>query len=102
MTLRDDLQRIVDEALDEFNDLLSPEEKVRKAPGTRLLAADGKLDSMGAITLVVALDSGLVRRFGHSAGLTENPRIFEVDGPMRSVGALVDFLEGLHFEQPAS
>ena len=102
MTTREQIKALVDAALDEVNELLPPDGRVQKTPDARLLAADGKLDSMSAITLVVAISSGLVRQFGHSAGLTEDPRAFEPDGPMRSVSTLVDFIEGLHPERPMS
>jgi acyl carrier protein len=98
MKYRDELRQIVDAALDEINELLPFESQLAKDNGSLLLGEGGKLDSMGAITLVVALSCGLEKRYGHSAELSENPEIFVPDGVLKSVGTLLDFLQGLQFD----
>ena len=99
MKYRDELRQIVDAALDEVNALLPSEEQLTKDYGTPLLGEGGKLDSMGAITLVVALSGGLEKRYGHSAELSENPLIFELDGVLKTVGTLLEFLDGLQLDK---
>lgn len=58
---------------------------------TRLFGADGILDSMGLVSLVVALEQAIQDRFGKTVGLATEKALSMRNSPYRSVGTLADF-----------
>src|SRR5437773_12578381 len=67
----ENVQRIVDQAIDRLNELLDPENALVKSSDTILLGPDGKLDSMGFVNLVVALEEGLKSGLGLDLSLMD-------------------------------
>ena len=64
MIQNEPVQRIVDQAIDRLNELLDPENALVKSPDTILLGPGGKLDSMGFVNLVAALEEELKSGLG--------------------------------------
>jgi acyl carrier protein len=58
---------------------------------TPLFGRDGILDSMGLVTLVVALEQAIEEQFGVSVSLADERALSERKSPFRTVGALAEY-----------
>lgn len=58
---------------------------------TRLFGKEGLLDSMGIVSLVVALEQAIEDKYGASIALADERALSQTKGPYRTVGALADY-----------
>ena len=87
---REVVLEILYKCIDELNEQLAGEQRLRRDPATRLLG-DGALDSLGFVNLVVLAEDRCERTFGVSLSLTESARKEQAD-PFDTVGTLADFM----------
>jgi acyl carrier protein len=62
---------------------------------TRLFGRDGLLDSMGLVTLVVAVEQAVEEEYGISVSLADDRALSQRNSPYRTVGALAEYAAGL-------
>ena len=100
MIQNEPVQRIVDQAIDRLNELLDPENALVKSPDTILLGPGGKLDSMGFVNLVAALEEELKSGLGLDLSMMDELYADE-DWSERglTVGSLVGLLGRLTAEK---
>jgi D-alanine--poly(phosphoribitol) ligase subunit 2 len=87
------VEALVLEAAAELNDGLAqrvPTELGAEAP---LFGADGVLDSMGLVQLVLALEDLADERFGIAVSLADRRAVSQTSSPFRTIGTLAAFLE---------
>lgn len=58
---------------------------------TVLFGSDGVLDSMGLVTLIIAVEQAIEDRFEVSAGLADEKAMSQKRSPYRSVATLADY-----------
>ena len=58
---------------------------------TRLFGGEGLLDSMGIVTLVVALEQAIEDRYGRSIALADEKALSRRKGPYRTVATLAEY-----------
>ncbi len=58
---------------------------------TPLFGRDGVLDSMGLVTLVVALEQTIEDEYGVSVSLADERALAERKSPFRTIGTLADY-----------
>ena len=58
---------------------------------TVLFGEGGLLDSMGLVTLIVAVEQEIEDRFEASAGLADEKAMSQANSPFRSVATLADY-----------
>jgi len=58
---------------------------------TILFGKDGALDSMGLVTLIVAVEQAIEDRYDASAGLADEKAMSQARSPYRSVASLADY-----------
>jgi acyl carrier protein len=58
---------------------------------TVLFGKDGALDSMGLVTLIIAVEQAIEDRFETSIGLADEKAMSQAKSPYRSVGSLADY-----------
>jgi acyl carrier protein len=80
--------RIVYRAIDELNPQLPPERRLDKAPETVLFGRDGRLDSLGLVGLIVAIEQALEDELGASVTLADEKAMSQRSSPFRTVGTL--------------
>jgi acyl carrier protein len=56
-----------------------------------LFGKDGALDSMGLVTLIVAVEQAIEDRFDVSSGLADEKAMSQANSPYRSVATLADY-----------
>lgn len=59
--------------------------------GTALFGAEGFLDSMALVTLVVALEQGIEEKFGVSVTLADAAAMSQERSPYRTIQALAEY-----------
>jgi acyl carrier protein len=60
-------------------------------PDTALFGAEGFLDSMGLVTLVVALEQSIEEKFGVSVTLADAAAMSQERSPYRTIRALAEY-----------
>jgi len=58
---------------------------------TVLFGRDGVLDSMGLVTLIIAVEQEIEEKFGQTAGLADEKAMSQERSPYRSVSSLADY-----------
>lgn len=58
---------------------------------TVLFGKDGALDSMGLVTLIVAVEQAIEDRFDAGVGLADEKAMSQANSPYHSVGTLADY-----------
>jgi acyl carrier protein len=88
--MEDKIQNIVSCAIDRVNELLPTSQSLPKERTTALLGRGGRLDSMGFVNLVVALEEELEKQLGINATLADE---LMTDGQgLSTVGELHELL----------
>lgn len=81
--------------IDELNETLPEDLKLDKAPQTVLFGQGGKLDSLGLVNLVVAVEQQVGDTFGKPISITDERAMSERNSPFRSVDSLADYIARL-------
>ncbi len=92
MEIRDRVLGAIFRALRAVNELLPAENQVRLTSDERLIGPEGKLDSLGYINLVTALEQEFESEFGRSLSLVTDGSSEDPADPLRTVSALADYL----------
>lgn len=58
---------------------------------TRLFGKEGLLDSMGLVSLIVAVEQEIEDRFGTSVALADEKALSQTASPYRTVGTLAEY-----------
>lgn len=61
---------------------------------TRLFGASGLFDSVGLVSLVLAIEQEVADRFGVNVALADEKALSQKHSPFRTVGALADYALG--------
>ena len=61
---------------------------------TRLFGKDGALDSMGLVTLIIAVEQAIEDRFETSVALADEKALSQARSPYRSVATLAEYAAG--------
>jgi len=86
--MEDKIQNIVSRAIDRLNELLPTGQSLPKERTTTLLGRGGRLDSMGFVNFLVALEEELEKQLGITATLADEVMM---DG-LSTVGELHEVL----------
>ena len=58
---------------------------------TRLFGQDGSFDSMGLVSLVVAVEQAIDDEFGRIVALADDKALSQKSSPYRTIGTLADY-----------
>jgi acyl carrier protein len=59
--------------------------------GTRLFGSEGILDSMGLVSLVVAVEQAIDDEYGVAVALADEHALSQRHSPYRTIGTLADY-----------
>ena len=80
---------IIDTAKDLGDDLIAADSELSE--DTTLFGKAGILDSMGLVTLIIAVEQAIEDKYGASAGLADEKAMSQANSPYRTVGTLADY-----------
>jgi acyl carrier protein len=93
-----DKQQIIESiytVIDEVNEGLPPHLRLAKSSDTVLFGQGGKLDSLGLVNLVVALEQKIGDQFGKTISITDERAMSERNSPFRSITSLAEYVARL-------
>jgi len=90
--IRDRMVGAIYRAINAVNELLPIENQLLQSPDERLIGPEGKLDSLGYINLVIALEQEYENEFGFSLSLSDEGLRRETPDPFQTISTLADFL----------
>ena len=79
-------------AIDEINGQLPKGKKIEKSINTALFGNGGKLDSLGLISLVTAIEQRIEEDLGMPVPILEEMEALENDNPFETIATLVDYI----------
>ena len=79
-------------AIEEINQQLPKEQQLDKSTDVVIFGISGRLDSLGLVTLIVAIEQRIEEEFGVTITLTDEGAISQRDSPFRTIGALADYI----------
>jgi acyl carrier protein len=79
-------------ALDEINEQLPKGKALDKSPGTILFGKSGQLDSLGLVSLIVAVEQNIEDEFGVGITLADERAMSQQNSPFKTVAALSDYV----------
>jgi len=82
-------------SLDECNKQLHDEEQLEKSSDTKLFGRGSKLDSLGLVNLIVAVEQNIEDEFDVIITLADERAMSQKYSPFRTLGSLVDYIEML-------
>jgi acyl carrier protein len=83
---------IVYRAIDELNPQLPPERRLEKSPETVVFGRAGRLDSLGLVNLIVAIEQAVEDEFAVSVALADEKAMSQRSSPFRTVGVLAAYV----------
>jgi acyl carrier protein len=92
MTTREKIIDAIYGAIDEVNETLPSDKRLKKTEETVLISKDGVLDSLGMVTLITAAEQRVAEGLGVAVTLADERALSGEDSPFRSVGVLADFI----------
>ncbi len=78
-------------AIDELNDIRPQDQQLEKSLDTVLFGQDGKLDSIGLVSFIVAAEQKIAQETGRSITLADERAMSQKNSPFRTVGTLADY-----------
>ncbi len=81
--------------IEEANRQMPKDRRLEKSPGTELFGRTGRLDSLGFVTFIVALEQKVDREFGALISLTDERAMSRTVSPFKTVETLAEYVSGL-------
>ena len=91
--MNDRIKIVIMNSIEEINRQLENEHQLEKSTNTVLFGEDGKLDSLGLINLVVAVEQNIEDEFDVTITLADERAMSQENSPFRTVGSLADYIE---------
>jgi D-alanine--poly(phosphoribitol) ligase subunit 2 len=89
---RHQVRQLVCEAIEDLNAGLTDGRRIETDEAMRLFGAGGALDSLGLVSLVVALEQRIAEGCGVEVTLADEKAMSRRSSPFRTVGALTDYV----------
>ncbi len=95
MNQRDDIIKVIFNAIDDLNAQLPEDKKIDKRLDVQLFGHQGKLSSLSLVRFIVAVEDHMSETFEKSVVLADERALSKERSPFRSIAALVDYVENL-------
>ena len=90
--MNNEIQKIINESIDEINDFLPQDNQLSKNEDQLLYGANGFLDSMGIINFCIIVEEKFAEIFSKKISLVDDNAFSEEDLPIASIGNLKAYL----------
>ncbi len=95
MIEKEKLKQTIFGLLDEVNQQLPSEQKLKKSMDTTLLGSTGQLDSLSIVNLIVATEQKIEEEYSITISLADDESMFQEDGPLGTVGTFYEHVYAL-------
>ena len=95
MVEKNSIIQAVYEAVDELNSHFSEEKRLDKSPDTILYGNSGRLDSLGLVDLILAVEQKMQERFGEQLTLANEKALSMKKSPFRTIDTLARYIHQL-------
>lgn len=85
--------KVIYQSIEEINLQLENEDQLEKSTDTVLFGQNGKLDSLGLINLVVAVEQNIEDEFDIPITLADERAMSQEKNPFRTVESLANYIE---------
>ena len=92
MTPTEKLTKLIFDAIDENNAQVPEDEQIEKSIDAVLYGESGKLNSLGLVNFIVAIEQKIGEHFDTTITLADEKALSQRNSPFRSVGTLVDYI----------
>ena len=92
---RKTIENLIITSVKEINEQLPQAEQLGQSTKTVLFGKDGKLDSLGIVTLVVIIEQNIEDEFDVSITIADERAMSQKYSPFRTIGSLADYIEML-------
>tara|TARA_Y100000294_G_scaffold109207_1_gene101308 strand:- start:44 stop:352 length:309 start_codon:yes stop_codon:yes gene_type:complete len=92
---RKTIENLIITSVKEINEQLPQEQQLGQSTKTVLFGKDGKLDSLGIVTLVVIIEQNIEDEFDVSITIADERAMSQKYSPFRTIGSLADYIEML-------
>jgi acyl carrier protein len=86
-------------SIDEINALRGPADQVEKSLDTPLTGRDSRLDSLGLVNFIVALEQAVEDATGITVDLSDGRALAQQNSPFQTIGTLASYVEQLLTEK---
>ena len=90
---------VIKKSIDQLNSQIDNNFRLDQSADTVLFGKNGKLDSLGLINLIVAVEQNIEDEFDISLTLADERAMSQRHSPFRTVGSLVDYISMLFEEE---
>jgi acyl carrier protein len=95
MAEKEKIQQLVLEVIDENNAQVPEDEQLEKSIDSVLYGESGKLNSLGLVNFIVAIEQKISEQLDTTITLADEKAMSQRNSPFRSVGTLVDYIRQL-------
>lgn len=92
MTQNEKITQLIFDAIDDINAQLSKEQQLEKSIDTALYGEEGKLDSLGLVNFIVAVEQKIQDELGLNITLATEKAMSQKNSPFKSVQSLLSYL----------
>ena len=92
MAEKEKIQQLIFEVIDENNTQVPEDEQLEKSIDSVLSGESGKLNSLGLVNFIVAIEQKIGEQFDTTITLADEKALSQRNSPFRSVGTLVDYI----------
>lgn len=92
MSGKEKIVKAIFEVVDEINESTLKENRLDKTYETVLLGEGGKLDSLGIVALITAVEQKIEDEFGVSITLANEMAMSQEKSPFKTIGRLADYI----------
>jgi D-alanine--poly(phosphoribitol) ligase subunit 2 len=89
------LEQIVYPVIDDIGSTLDNGELLEKSPDTKLYGEGGILDSLGLVSLVVALEEKILDEVGRTITIADSRAMSQQHSPFRTIGSIANYINEL-------
>lgn len=92
MATNEQVLQVIYDSIEDVNSSADADRQIDKTPDTALFGSQSKLDSLGMVNLIVAIEGRVEETFNKSITLADELAMSQRNSPFRNVQTLADYI----------
>jgi acyl carrier protein len=92
MAQKEKIIEVIYAVIDEINETLPEDGKLKASPETILFGKNGSLDSLGIVSLITGIEQKIEEELGATINLANEKAMFSKDSPFETIGKLTNYI----------